>query len=156
MMELRDFLVRAKKQTYANGKVLRVESNRKGSKDYHYEESLENKIFEYHDTYFGGDSFVGEEVVYLNSKKPCWAMNYYGYTDDKNSDEVYEFLKKALLKVGNDDKVLPLRGERKFVLGEFVYKFKSKGSLNRFNGVERIYRRGKLVYKLICHGGVVR
>ena len=35
--ELYDFLIEAKKQTYANANVKKVNSSRKGSHDYHYE-----------------------------------------------------------------------------------------------------------------------
>lgn len=68
---IKSFLIEAKKQTYANEKVEKVSSSRWGSKDYEYQK--ENMI--YHDTYFGGTNFIGEEVVYINNKI-YWAMNY--------------------------------------------------------------------------------
>ena len=43
MNEIIDFLIKAKKNTYANGNALRGESSRLGSKDYHYEEVLNKK-----------------------------------------------------------------------------------------------------------------
>ena len=38
----------------------------------------------YHDTYFGGTNFMGEEVVYEDSDAPIWGMNYYGVTLDES------------------------------------------------------------------------
>ena len=50
MEKILDFLVRAKKNTYANGNAAKVISSRLGSKDYHYEEDVDNKKLCYHDT----------------------------------------------------------------------------------------------------------
>ena len=58
-----DFLIKAKKPTYANGTIEKVEASRVGSSDYSYEEIIDNKKYTYHDTYFGGTKFMGEEVV---------------------------------------------------------------------------------------------
>ena len=60
MKRLKDFLIEAKKQTYANGNVKKVESSRLNSFDYEYTDGA----MLYHDTYFGGTDFIGEEVVY--------------------------------------------------------------------------------------------
>ena len=51
---IRDFLIEAKKSTYANGTTEKIESNRLGSKDYEYKKG--NML--YHDTYFGGTNFI--------------------------------------------------------------------------------------------------
>ena len=56
--ELYDFLIKTKKQTCANENVEKVDSSRKGSHDYNYQ----NERMIYHDTYFGGTKFMGEEV----------------------------------------------------------------------------------------------
>lgn len=153
--QFEEFLIRAKQKTYAGGKALRVDSSRKGSKDYHYEE--ENGRMIYHDTYFGGDRFIGEEAVYIDGEKPCWSMNYYGYVvGDGDSEEIFKVLRKALVNVGKDNSVLPLRGEGKFIFEKYRYIFKCKGTLSYFSGVEKIYKKRKLVYKLVCHGGSVK
>ena len=64
MNKLEEFLIEAKKKTYANAKIERVASNRLGSKDYEYQK--DNML--YHDTYFGGVKFIGEEVIYIDKK----------------------------------------------------------------------------------------
>ena len=56
-----DFLIRAKKSTYANSTIEKAKSSRVGSSDYHYEELIDSKKYIYHDTYFGGTKFMGEE-----------------------------------------------------------------------------------------------
>lgn len=64
--ELKEFLVKAKKSTYANSNAPKIESTRLDSKDYEYEEIINGNKFTYHDTYFGGINFIGEEIVYKN------------------------------------------------------------------------------------------
>lgn len=100
-MNLTDFLIKAKKQTYANEKIEKVNASRLGSNDYEYEEIINGKRMKYHDTYFGGTKFMGEEVVYLAENLPEWGMNYYGVTlDEKVSEEAMDkALRPALMKV---------------------------------------------------------
>lgn len=151
------FLVEAKKQTYANGNVNKKISSRLGSNDYHYEEEVEGEIMMYHDTYFGGLKFIGEEVVYRGNDKPKWGMNYYGITINENLSEeaMDKVLRPALMKVGEDDKVVPVRGPSEYKNGEYIYTFTSKGSIESFNGVERIYKNDELLYELNCNGGLI-
>ena len=59
-----DFLIKAKKSTYANSTIEKVKSSRVGSSDYHYEEKIDNKKYIYHDTYFGGTKFW-EKKLYI-------------------------------------------------------------------------------------------
>ena len=79
MINIEDFLIEAKKQTYANSSAERILNTRLNSKDYEYQK--DNMI--YHDTYFGGTRFIGEEVVYIDNQT-YWAMNYFGVTLDEN------------------------------------------------------------------------
>ena len=78
----------------------------------------------YHDAYFGGTDFIGEEVVYDENQTPIWAMNYHGVTLNENlsEDAVDNALRPALMKVGEDD-ILPLRGPKEFINGEYKYTF---------------------------------
>ncbi len=92
------FLIEAKKQTYANENVKKILSSRKGSFDYEYS----NDKMTYHDTYFGGTKFMGEEVIYTSNDIPIWGMNYYGITLNENLSEetIDNALRPALMKVG--------------------------------------------------------
>lgn len=154
---LTGFLIYAKKQTYANNTAEKINSSRLGSNDYHYEEEIEGEIMSYHDTYFGGTKFMGEEVVYRGSNIPKWGMNYYGVTlDESLSEEAMDkVLRPALMKVGDDNTVLPVRGPSKFENSGYVYAFKTTGTIENFEGTEEIYKDGILIYKLNCHGGMI-
>ena len=125
-----DFLIKAKKSTYANGNIKKVESSRVGSSDYHYEEIIDNKKYIYHDTYFGGTKFMGEEAM----------------------DNV---LRPALMKVGEDKNIIPVRGITNFENNGYTYTFKTTGTIERFDGIEQIYKDNKLIYELHCSGGMI-
>lgn len=153
MEELNTFLIEAKKATYANANIEKVTSSRHGSNDYEYT----NGKMTYHDTYFGGTKFIGEEVVYKEGlDTPIWGMNYYGVTlDETQSEEAMDkALRPALMKVGEDD-VLPVRGPKHFVNDGYEYSFTVDGNLESFNGVEEIRKDGKLIYRLRCTGGII-
>lgn len=151
--EFYEFLIEAKKQTYANENIEKKESSRIGSNDYEYS----NEKYIYHDTYFGGTKFMGEEVIYSKDKTPIWGMNYYGVTlDDKLSEEAMDkALRPALMKVGEDE-IIPVRGPKKFVNGEYRYTFEVVGNLEYFEGIETIYKGEEKVYVLKCNGGVIK
>lgn len=153
MKNLEKFLIEAKKETYANAKVEKVTSNRLGSKDYEYKK--DNML--YHDTYFGGVSFIGEEVVYVDNK-PYWAMNYYGVTIDDNLEEeaMDAALRPALMRVGEDKSVIPVRGPSEYSNGEYKYIFTVDGTIDNFTGVETIYKNNTKIYELKCHGGKIK
>ena len=151
--QLCDFLIEAKKQTYANEEVKKSLSSRTGSHDYEYS----NGNMLYHDTYFGGTNFMGEEVVYLSNETPIWGMNYYGVTlDDTLSEEVIDkILRPALMQVGKDNS-LPLRGPKEFTTAEYKYTFEVSGTIDYFEGIESIYKNNQKVYVLKCHGGIIK
>lgn len=150
-MNLKEFLIEAKKQTYANGNAKKMPSTRIESFDYEYS----NGEMIYHDTYFGGLYFMGEEVVYLNNT-PIWGMNYRGETLDQelSEDAMDKALRPASMMVGSDN-TIPVRGPKKFVNGEFEYSFNVTGDLDSFIGEETITKNGNKVYSLKCHGGKI-
>lgn len=153
MEEIRNFLIEAKKNTYANAAVEKKSSSRVGSNDYEY--ACGDMI--YHDTYFGGTQFIGEEVVYMvGLEKPVWGMNYYGVTlDHKLPEEAMDkALRPALMMVGQDD-IVPVRGPKVFENGEYRYTFEVEGDLDYFNGLEQIYKGDKKIYELKCCGGKI-
>lgn len=156
MQELKNFLIKAKKQTYANKNAKKTSSLRPSSSDYEYEEIINNNHYLYHDTYFGTTNFIGEEVVYKNNK-PIWAMNYRGYTFDNTLGEeaMDNALRPALMQIGNDKKILPLRGPSKFVNGDYTYTFEVDGDIKNFSALEKIFKKDKLIYSLSCQGGEI-
>ncbi len=150
---LYNFLIEAKKQTYANGNVKKTLSSREGSFDYQYS----NGKMIYHDTYFGGTKFIGEEVVYASDNTPIWAMNYYGVTLNENLSEeaIDSALRPALMQVGEDD-ILPVRGPKEYINNGYKYTFQVDGNLDYFEGIETISKDEERVYVLKCHGGAIK
>ena len=151
--EFLEFLVKAKQSTYANSDAPKVLPSRLKSKDYEFTDGY----FTYHDTYFGGVKFMGEEVVYYNDNI-LWGMNYYGVTIDNSlTEEVMDkVLRKALMKVGEDKEVIPVRGPKEFVNDDYLYTFNVDGDMENFVGTEQIYKDKKLIYELKCHGGIIK
>lgn len=143
--ELACFLVKAKKATYAN-KTNKVNSSRKESHDYSYQENN----YTYLDSFFGAENFSGQEIVYKDGK-PCWSMNYYGRVIEENFNG--DFLKEALLQV---DEELPFRGPLFYQKGEYLYLLRIQGKIDFFQGVEEIYYQTYKVYEDFIQGGIVK
>ena len=143
--ELACFLVKAKKATYAN-KTNKVNSSRKESHDYSYQENN----YTYLDSFFGAENFSGQEIVYKDGK-PCWSMNYYGRIIEENFNG--DFLKEALLQV---DEELPFRGPLFYQKGEYLYLLRIHGKIDFFQGVEEIYYQTYKVYEGFIQGGIVK
>lgn len=153
MEKLNDFLIEAKKATYANAKAEKIAATRRGSNDYEYG----SKGMIYHDTYFGGTKFMGEEVVYREGEdKPFWGMNYYGVTIKPalSEEAIDKALRPALMRVGEDGS-LPVRGPKYFANDGYEYSFEAEGDLGSFRGIEEIWKGGELIYKLYCTGGEI-
>lgn len=149
-MELSEFLVKAKKNTYASfgeGGEKKLED---GSKELVYQE----EDFIYRDRYFGAKDFVGEEIVWKNNQL-VWGMNYYGFTLSASiePEKLYQFLKKALLNVEVEK---PFRGPDQLNERDFIYASSVYGTLERFHGEESIFYKDEKVYRLWYHGGTIQ
>lgn len=144
--ELIEFLVKAKKNTYASNNATELLSSRPESHDLKYEEG----IYKYIDTYLGGERFIGEEAVFIDNK-PVWAMNYNGI--EVNEKFSSAFLKQALLTV---DSKMPYRGQNKFQDGDYVYICEVNGDFEFFIGKEIIFFQDEKVYECNFSGGIVK
>lgn len=84
-------------------------------------------------------------------------MNYYGFVLDNQLTSVIfdDVLRPALMNVGQDKKVLPVRGVAKYKTGQYTYTFKTQGTLDNFIGAETIKKNKKIIYQLYCHGGMI-
>lgn len=140
-----DFLIKAKKSTYA-GKGPQVTSSRPQSHDLKYSEG----DLLYIDTYLGGENFSGEEAVW-NSDIPIWSMNYCGRV--LAADFEGNFLKEALLFVPWDK---PFRGPETFTRGNLLYKCSVTGDFEWFSGFEEILYKNTRVYECVFHGGIIK
>lgn len=78
-------------------------------------------------------------------------MEYKGGVLNNETTNIYtKVLKPALKKVNSE---FHLRGPKEFIVDNYKYTFETIGTLNYFKGIERIYKKDKLVYELICYGG---
>ena len=81
-------------------------------------------------------------------------MNYYGRVESKtvNTHDVYGLLRKAMSLVSKDK---PFRGPAHLKERDFEYKDENVGDVNQFRGTEKIFYKGKEVYRLEYHGGKI-
>ena len=148
---LSDFLKKANKFTYAAEGAIKATSARLGSKDYEFKDGS----WTYHDTYFGGVEFIGEEIVYKDDV-PLWGMNYNGFVLEPSvtEAEIDKSLRGALKQDFTD--MIPVRGPKNFKIENYEYKNNITGELNRFEGREEVFRDGKLIYYGVFHGGLIK
>ncbi|HHX13260.1 MAG TPA: hypothetical protein GX731_10590 [Clostridiales bacterium] len=142
--ELIEFLIRAKRNTYA-GKGAETTSSRPNSHDLIYEE---NEL-KYIDTYLGGRCFTGEEAIWKDNK-PLWAMNYSGRVIGANFS--CDFLKDALYHAPENK---PFRGPDYYEDGEYTYTCSVNGDPDWYQGYEEIKYQGQKIYECYYHGGIV-
>lgn len=105
------------------------------------------------DTYWGGEPYSGCETV-SHKGKPYWSMVYYGNVAPSVTDvnSVYGLLRTSL---ANTDEELPLRGPKEFAEGKMVYRNHWHGTLERFEGKERILENEAEIYIASYMGGLV-
>ena len=92
-----------------------------------------------------------------DDNKPVWGMNYYGVTLDESFGEeaMANVLRPDLMKVGEDKNIIPVRGIAKFENNGYTYTFKTTGTIEKFDGIEQIYKKNNLIYELHCSGGMI-
>lgn len=144
-MNLKEFLVKAKKATYASS-TPKAETLPDGRKRLIYEADK----YKYEDIYYGFNPFMGSENVYFGEKL-IWHMEYAGGTTSK-PEETYKFLKQALSQVTVD---APYRGPKMFQNSNYKYLNEIVGSINKFVGTEVILLEGEKIYELTYKGGKV-
>jgi hypothetical protein len=153
--KLREFLVEAKRRTYAglDDDATIAAPLLLGSKQLEYRAG----DFSYRDIYFGMSFFVGQETV-QSGPRVIWSMSYAGgvaagITDRDQLLAIYAFLRKALLAIPEQ---LPFRGPARLDDGALCYANDAQGDLGEFHGEESIARDGVKVYALRYSGGLIR
>lgn len=139
------FRLEANVHTYA-AYMNEVDSTRLDSHDFSYCSGP----YTYHDTYVGGEQFVGEEAIWYQGKAQ-YAMNYMGRVLGQQFSG--DFLKEALRKA---DRKMPYRGPEYYQAGEYTYKCIVSGDFGWFQGYEEIYWGEEKVYECYFHGGVTK
>ena len=138
-----EFLIKAKKGTYAAHAKEEGAPSRPKSHDIKYEEGS----YLYLDTYVGGKEFAGEEAVWHHGE-PVWAMNYAGRVIAEPFEG--DFLKEALMRVPKD---MPYRGPMVYANGDYRYHCAVNGDVSWFQGYEEIFYEDRKVYECYFHGG---
>jgi hypothetical protein len=144
------FIVRAKAASYV-GDGEHVTPCRTGSHDLRFSDGK----WSYHDSYFGGADFIGEEVIYF-AEKPVWAMNYYGRIlreDLLTAAQAGQMIKASLSRMYQEDRFL---GGFEHIENDLTYVDASEGNTEHFHGREIIRRGQELAYELLYHGGMIR
>jgi transcriptional regulator with XRE-family HTH domain len=139
------FLCEAKKECYAK-EGNKITSSKPSSYDYRYAQG----DYVYWDSYFGGEKFVGEEVLYVKDK-PVYSMNYVGRVLGEGFSG--DFLKEALLLV---PKEYPYRGPYVYRNGDYSYHCIVNGDIEWFQGYEEIFLLDKRIYECNFHGGIIQ
>lgn len=144
MEDLKQFLIEAKQNTYANS-TGQTTNSRLSSHDLQYVQG----DYVYLDSYVGTHSFSGQEIVWLKNI-PVWSMNYYG--DVLSGKFKSSFLKEALMLPTVE---FPYRGKPLYREEEYTYIMDVTGNFNKFSGVEKIFFKDELTYELFFHGGKI-
>lgn len=146
--DLKQFIVEANGKGYASGEKTTINET-DGSKTIKYE----NGEWKMVDNYVGGEPYSGMTKIFFNNEV-VWSMVYYGKVADEINDfgEVYEFLKKVLLKMPAD---YPFRGPKEFIERNWKYINEWNGEVEEFSGEEKIYLNEKLVFWTKYLGGLV-
>jgi hypothetical protein len=148
--QLEIFIIAAKRRTYV-GDGANLLSYRQGSHDLQHAEG----DYVYQDCYFGGEDFVGEEVVYWRGR-PVWAENYFGRIvepDLLSGERAGAVIKSSLTKMYAQNRFL---GGFVATDGDCTYHDASTGDAAWFQGREWIERAARTVYELYYHGGLIR
>ena len=83
----------------------------------------------------------------------CMSINT---LNEKFRSDMDKALRPALMKVGEDVNVIPVRGPKEFINGEYRYTFEIRGDINCFNGIESVYKNDVKIYELRCTGGLIK
>lgn len=148
--KLHHFILTAKAASYV-GDGEPAPSCRHASHDLAYQDG----DYRYHDSYFGGADFIGEEVVY-HQGNPVWGMNYYGKVlklDRITPETVGRMIKDSLSLMYHEGRFL---GGWSHAQADLTYQDASQGDLTHFSGHEWIEKDDEVVYDLVYHGGLIR
>jgi len=148
--ELTTFVVRAKTASYA-GDGATLLPYRLGSHDLQFLDG----DWAYHDSYFGGTDFIGQEIAYYRGVS-IWGQNYFGriLRDElMTGEEAGRMIKESLSALYAQGRFL---GGFRRDSGELRYVDTNQGNVAAFSGAEWIERADTRVYELVYHGGLIR
>lgn len=142
--ELKQVLMRAN-MPHATGTAKTIKES-DGSRTIEYAE--EN--YRMHDNFFGGEPYGGRLVVFYK-EQPVFPEVYYGRTT-RPADSVYDFLRKALQRPGEDN---PFRGPAEYRKDGLIYKSATEDDIANHTVKEYIYDGDEEIYWAVVVGGLV-
>ena len=146
--KLKEFLVEAKRSTYAAGDTV----SKIIEPDFSTTLEFSKGDYSYHDNYHGGEPYGGRETVSLKGR-PIYFMGYYGRVyDGVDLNLVYPVLQEALRLIPFNE---PFRGPMEHLSGNFKYSNSSIGNVCNFYGSEVIYQNGVIIYEAKYVGGLI-
>lgn len=150
--ELKDFISKAAKSTYAGGGKPVENPQRPGFIELVYLEG----DYSYRDSYSGFYRSRGMEVVRYKNEV-VWSSSYGGGMTDGNEElasKTFEFLKKAMS--ANKEGFDTFRGPHEFKKDDWKYIYKQEGDVLEFSGHEEIYYKNKFVFFHKIIGGIIK
>lgn len=148
LTELKKFILEASRATYASGDSSVNEKQPDESTTIRYESG----VYSFRDNFFGGEPFGGREVVFFDNK-PIWMMVYYGSVfEGSEAKEILPFLMESL---SNTTLEMPYRGPESYKSGSLRYENKLTGTVEKFSGMEKIYKEDVCVYEASYLGGLI-
>lgn len=109
--------------------------------------------YKYEDEFYGGEPYSGNETIWLNGKD-IFRCVYWGKVEKGiKFGDVYDFLRKALIKGPNNS--LVHRGPSEFTEDKFKYTNICEGTIDEFKQTEKIFIDDKEVYIAYFFGGRV-
>jgi uncharacterized protein DUF5680 len=141
------FLERAKAASYAADDPTRLRTLEDGGLEIRHAEP----DLVYRDRWYGGARFAGQELVW-HAGRLVWGMNFYGVTEAAAPERFFHFHKRALRQPPPG---APFRGPALYTEGDFTYVNDWSGSLEAFWGAERVFERGRQLFRLGYHGGLL-
>ncbi len=146
--QLRQFLIDANQAGYVTGEEKQWIKESDGSTTIPYKKGE----FSSHDNFFGGEPYGGRLVV-SHAGKAIWIMVYYGWVASGiEPTMVYPILRNALKKMPPE---APFRGPATYTEGDFLYTNDWTGTIERYEGIEKITQNNKLIYQANYRGGLV-
>lgn len=147
MDELIDFLVKARRVTYAIPQGTPLED---GTEEMVYNQGE----WRYQNRYAGQNPYGGQEMIW-HKGQVIWIKNYIAevVSDSRTMAEIYDFQREVL---GQPDKEHLMRGPARYVSGQYSYTNSIKGDLHYFTGFEQIFYSREAVYRMTFHGGSIQ
>ncbi len=143
---LEQFILKARKNTYASATMKSAKPLIKDTVQYEY---AGNNYF-YRDIYcIGNGIFSGLEVIY-HKNELVWSMSYFGDFSGMTEVQADTLLRRAILDLWESTRMYEYI-EKNY--DDFLYTCKGSGTIKKMKGIEEIHVAHKKVYTFSYNGG---